>query len=437
MKRLREMLLILMLAIFFCAGCGGKNETDAETGKNGEGAEEVSAVTMRLEKTKGSVGIMDGDKKEVETKEKLPLYDGYQAQTRIDSYAWINLDDTKLAKMDELSTAEISKEEEHLTMTAAEGGLFFHVTEPLKEEESLEIHTGTMVVGIRGTCGWVNATGEKSPNVYIIEGTVTCELTDTGESTEVSAGEMARVVSGADGKTSLEVKPFSREDIPEYVMEELDDGLLSGVPEEPADPEGEYTLPLSEEELGEIMREAINKRDGTITIHPGEGENVLTLNGFITIYGTLVLDEGVSLSVTEDAQINIDGTLEVRSDIVNDGFIVLMEDGTLKVDGVFTNNKTLFNGDIGKGGMEDEPEETQNSRIIAAQPIETSGTFMSVGYIEGTVVQNDESGVITLSAGNIDHIILNAGLLIEDGGTYGELTQNGGNITSAAQGYMW
>lgn len=167
MKRLRKMLLILMLAILFCAGCGGKTEEDAKTGKNEEGAEKVSAAVMRLEKTKGSVGIMDGDKKEIETKEKLSLYDGYQALTRMNSYAWINLDDTKLAKMDELSTAEIHKVEEHLTMTATEGGLFFHVTEPLKEEESLEIHTGTMVVGVRGTCGWVNAMGEKSPNVYI------------------------------------------------------------------------------------------------------------------------------------------------------------------------------------------------------------------------------------------------------------------------------
>lgn len=147
----------------------------------------------------------------------------------------------------------------------------------------------------------------------LIEGTVICEITDTGEIAEVSAGE--------------------------------------------------------------TMREAVNKQDGTIAIHAGEGENILTLDGFITIYGTLVLDEGVTLSVTEDAQVNIDGTLEVRSDIVNNGFIALMEDGVLKVDGLFTNNRMLSNGDIGKGGMEDGPEEPQNSRIIAAQPIETRGYF--------------------------------------------------------------
>jgi hypothetical protein len=426
MKQFKRSALILLLAALFLAGCGGKNNSTEEKSDKTEKTTEAEATTMRLEKTEGSVTVTDSDQKGLELKEKLPLYDGYLTETQSDSFAWINLDDAKLAKLDMDSRALINKEERHLKLTAEQGSLFFNITEPLEDDEAMDIQVGTMVVGIRGTCGWVDF-GFGSPAVCIIEGTVTCELEDSKESVQVSGGQMAQI-AWEDNSNALKVKSFSKKDIPEYVLPELDDALLSLIPEHDT-----YTLPLSTEDLDELMRAALNEEDSVISIQAGEGDNTMVIDNFLTIYGTVIFEEGVTLTINEDAQVNVDGTLELRSDLTNDGTLCILEDGVLQTDGSFTNNSIVFNGDIGKGGMEEGPEPAQNSRIIAQQGITNNSSFLSVGYVEGTITQN--GGALSLMAGNVDAIVLNGGQMVDDGGSYGNLTNNGGHITSAAQGY--
>ena len=36
------------------------------------------------------------------------------------------------------------------------GSLFFSVTQPLEDDETMNIRASTLLVGIRGTCGWVD-----------------------------------------------------------------------------------------------------------------------------------------------------------------------------------------------------------------------------------------------------------------------------------------
>ena len=88
------------------------------------------------------------------------------------SFAWINLDDVKLAKLDEKSEIAIQKEDKRLELEVKSGSLFFNVTQPLEDDETMNIRTSSMVVGIRGTCGWVEVPDASHMNVYLLEGKV-------------------------------------------------------------------------------------------------------------------------------------------------------------------------------------------------------------------------------------------------------------------------
>jgi len=224
--RMRKHALAVLLALMctvsmLCTACG--NVEDG--GQEGQiQTDSVSAVTMRMEKTEGTVKVQDEDGGEVAIQEPLSLYNGYGLQSQPESYAWISLDDTKLAKLDQESGASVYKDGKHLEMVTDYGSLFFHVTQALEEEETLDIRVGTLSVGIRGTCGWVRRQEKpyKRYEVYILEGNVVCGVEDTGFETSVSAGQMLYVEPDEDGSVGWKVEEFTRQDIPEYVWVELD-----------------------------------------------------------------------------------------------------------------------------------------------------------------------------------------------------------------------
>ena len=94
------------------------------------------------------------------------------------------------------------------------GSLFFYVSEPLKEDETLYIRTSTMMVGIRGTSGWVTA-ADSMDRVHILDGTVTVAVGETEMS--VSGGEM--VFPSQDGASVI---PYTQEQISPFVPTELE-----------------------------------------------------------------------------------------------------------------------------------------------------------------------------------------------------------------------
>ena len=180
----------------------------------------ASATTMRLRKTEGTVGVSDGEGKDVEPRDDLGLYSGYGVDTQTESYAWISLDEAKLTKLDQDSEIAITKEGKKLEIEVKSGSLFFNVTEPLADDETMDIRTSTMMVGIRGTCGWVT-----QDTAALLEGTV--EVTAGEQAVTISAGEMA-VLTG-DG--TLEVKSFYQENIPAFIQDEnLEETILEEVP---------------------------------------------------------------------------------------------------------------------------------------------------------------------------------------------------------------
>ena len=191
--------LSLLLSL---AACGGKEPT--------------AATTMHLKRTEGAVAVSDGEGADVPVLDNLGLYSGYGACTDRESYAWIDLDNVKLTKMDQNSEIAIEKDEKNLEIKVRSGSLFFNVTEPLKDDEAMNIRTSTMLVGIRGTCGWVEELGNLS-RVYLLEGKVECSAGE--HSITVNAGEMGSLTE--DGE--LTVTEFTFWDIPDFVLDEIEE----------------------------------------------------------------------------------------------------------------------------------------------------------------------------------------------------------------------
>lgn len=231
----RRIIALLLTAALLFTSCRPLKDMAAD-GKKAEGGswkdtvmnlvktkgEKQKATTISLTKTEGTVNITTDKGKTVPTAEGLKLYDGYSMSTRTVSYAWINLDRVKLAKMDETSEIDIQKKNKDLEIYIRSGALFFNVAEPLKEDETMNIRTSSTMVGIRGTCGWVN-TEENSTQVYLLEGRVSVSIPDTEKEVFVSAGEMAEISTAENGESNITVKEFSAADIPRFILTELDE----------------------------------------------------------------------------------------------------------------------------------------------------------------------------------------------------------------------
>lgn len=156
-------------------------------------AAEGEAATMKLTKTEGTVEIFSSTGKPISLIDNMRLYNGYQIDTDEKSYAWISLDGTKLVKVDAVSEVSIRKRGKKLEILVESGNIFFNVSKPLEEEESMNIRTSTMVAGIRGTCGWLETRGDKNTRLSLLEGKVEAKVSDpvTGETRtdSVSGGE--------------------------------------------------------------------------------------------------------------------------------------------------------------------------------------------------------------------------------------------------------
>lgn len=220
-------LLLAGFALLSCVSCGS------------------GAASMHLRRTQGTVGVSDNEGKSVEPRDDLGLYSGYGVGTQAESYAWIDLDEVKLTKLDANSEIEIVKEDKSLEINVKSGSLFFNVTEPLADDETMNIATSTMMIGIRGTCGWV---GENT--AALLEGTV--EVTAGEQNVTISAGEMAVLT-----EDKLEVKPLTASDVPAFVVEEIagDDGLAQTVLDATGLNIPAYSMASYEDVLAEIEEE--------------------------------------------------------------------------------------------------------------------------------------------------------------------------------------
>lgn len=201
--------ICLFLSIFLLAACG----------------QSPKAVTMYLTKTEGGVAVADPDGKSLEVVSRMGLYSGYRLATETESYAWIDLDSTKLAKMDAKTEAEIQKDGGMLEIRVGRGSVFFHVTKPLSDDETMNIRTSTLAVGIRGTCGWITVIDEGHIQVCLLEGIVECSPILGKTLGQVTAGEKADFLL-LDGQWQVTKESLTTEDIPAFVIPELPNELV-------------------------------------------------------------------------------------------------------------------------------------------------------------------------------------------------------------------
>ena len=201
-----NLFLLLILVMLLSASCGRNR-----------------ATTMKLIKTDGEVGVENEKGKSVDLIDNLGLYSGYGIDTQSKSFAWIDLDDTKLTKMDEKSDVDIKKDGKKLELVVNSGGLFFNVTKPLEDDESMDIRTSTTICGIRGTCGWVESQGDTS-YVGLLDGKVECFVTVDGEEETVTVNVKELLIVKKDGdNVTYEVEELTYKDVPEFVQVEIVD----------------------------------------------------------------------------------------------------------------------------------------------------------------------------------------------------------------------
>ena len=201
-----NLFLLLILVMLLSASCGKNKYT-----------------TMKLIKTDGEVGVENEKGNAVDLIENLGLYNGYGIGTQKKSFAWIDLDDTKLTKMDEKSDVDIKKDGKKLELVVNSGGLFFNVTKPLEDDESMDIRTSTTICGIRGTCGWVESQGDTS-YVGLLDGKVECFVTVDGEEETVTVNVKELLIVKKDGdNVTYEVEELTYKDVPEIVQVEIVD----------------------------------------------------------------------------------------------------------------------------------------------------------------------------------------------------------------------
>lgn len=185
----------------------------------------AKATTMKLESTSGTVSLTTQNGTARKITKGMRLYNGYTLETAASSYAYISLDSSKAVKLDASSKASLRQSGKKLELLVKSGKLFFNVKTPLTGRESMNVRTSTMVTGVRGTCGVVEAVSASESKLYLIEGKVTCQTVnkETGkkDNIEVVGGQTATFSTSAHTDEKVVVEKMAETDIPLFAIQEV------------------------------------------------------------------------------------------------------------------------------------------------------------------------------------------------------------------------
>lgn len=175
--------------------------------------------TIRLESYTGSVSIETGAEKTVKIMNKMRLFDGYTVTTAKDATAYLSIDNKKSIRLDQNTKVSIVKKDNINEIQVISGSIFFSVKEKLKDDETLDVVTPTMAIGIRGTTGTVFVKREESC-AQIYSGRVTVKNKRGNEKT-VAPGQEVR--DSKSKEKNLEVIELKRngEEIPSFSLNEI------------------------------------------------------------------------------------------------------------------------------------------------------------------------------------------------------------------------
>ena len=203
-------------------------------------AESYTATTMRLLRYEGTVEIEDEDGESRFVMENARFNSGETMHTGEESLASVSLDTTKIVTMDEKSSVQFEQDGDSLALTLKEGSLLLDVQEKLDENESLDIETSTMVVGIRGTVVDVQIeksesaakdTGGERTKLDVLEGNVEGSYLDPNGVKKIFQAKAGQRVTFIDQDgdhcpdRTPEVKDLAYDEIPEFVKQVIQNDL--------------------------------------------------------------------------------------------------------------------------------------------------------------------------------------------------------------------
>ena len=211
-------------------------------------ADSYTSTTMRLLHYEGTVEIEDASGKPCAVMENARLNSGEAMKTAEASSASVGLDKGRIVTLDEKSRVEFKKQDGAVSMNLTEGRIFLDVSEKLGSDETMDIQTSTMAVGIRGTIVYASCepvTDGKSlslesadleglspekgsiisiSQIGVLEGTAQITYTDNSnrqQSLSVEAGKKATVPKyseDAEGIPEPSVSDITKEEIEGFVL---------------------------------------------------------------------------------------------------------------------------------------------------------------------------------------------------------------------------
>ena len=159
-------------------------------------AESYTGDVLRLLRFDGDVAISDAQGNDRFVMENVRFSSGETLKTGTSSAASVSLDTDRIVSLDEETTVAFQQQGSHMEMHLEQGELFLDVSSKLDENESLDIHTTTLTVGIRGTIVAVSAhpdeSGKQVSCLMVLEGTAQASFGD--QAIPVQTGEILYVL---------------------------------------------------------------------------------------------------------------------------------------------------------------------------------------------------------------------------------------------------
>ncbi|MBR2560903.1 MAG: FecR domain-containing protein, partial [Eubacterium sp.] len=202
-----------------------------------------TASTIRLIRQEGSVTVEDADGAARPVMDNMRFNSGDVLSTGEDSLASVSLDEVKILTVDENSQVAFEQSAKKLKLTLKEGEMLLDVQEKLDANESLDIQTSTMAVGIRGTIVFVgdrvdpDSENGRITSFGVLEGTADVSYQDnagSGQTVSIPAGQIL-VLHDADGNGQADAKPeaadMTFQDIAGFVADQIqeDDKLTERI----------------------------------------------------------------------------------------------------------------------------------------------------------------------------------------------------------------
>ena len=447
-------------------------------------AEDNTAKAVRLEKTEGEVSVLSAAGKAQDARSGLRLYSGYHVITEAKSYAWLSLDTDRVAKADENTDLEIRRTRRKLEVLAASGNVYFNVNRPLEKDETLNIRTSTIAMGVRGTTGWVEVVDGWVSRVYLLEGSVSATVTDpvSGQSKTLTVGpgqcgEFRVFDPSTPGeKVSAVLLGFSRQDVPGFVLRELvgKTELLQKIYEESgidlrdltegtaaarqlrdeddhAGPGGEKTSSISRVEKAPVWSDGdgeseSQEREVVVVYEKPATETTLTTDATVPQVIAALRDYSLvelrrsgsgTFNVNQALTVPAGRQLDVQGDVVVDEGVTLRVDGTMDIAGNLTNHGTtvVTSGDTlivgGQTYSDGTLEITSTGHFrMSGKGIRSLGSMKVAGRIDGAGSVVIEKGSFSMNDGEIRSSNSKAALKVEEGRN---VSFTGGSIINTSQ----